>query len=78
MITQSQVKVLKAISEFIKDKGISPTTREVCGLVGYNSSSTVHKYIETLEKLGCINKIESSPRSITITENGEKLLSILG
>lgn len=78
MITQSQVKVLKAISEFIKDKGISPTNRELCKLLNIKSTGTVHEHLSLLLNKGCINKIESSPRSITITEKGEKLLSILG
>jgi len=78
MITQKQAKVLKAIVDFMEEKNLSPTVRELGDIVGLNSPSTVQGHIDSLEKIGCITRISSSPRTILVTDEGKKLLKLIG
>lgn len=78
MITKRQVEILKAIDTYIKEKGYSPSMRDLADMTKIQSTSTIHKYIDTLEKLGCITKKESIPRALAITSEGMKLLKLLG
>ncbi|MBU5677630.1 transcriptional regulator [Alkaliphilus sp. MSJ-5] len=74
MLTESQREILEAIHKYIQDNGISPTVRNICDLVGFKSSSTVHGYLGNLENQGFITKIDSSPRSISVTEKGLNII----
>lgn len=76
MITQKQVEVLKTIDQYIKANGISPTNRNLCNLLELKFTSTVHRYLDILEKKGCINRKELISRSITVTKKGRELLKL--
>lgn len=78
MITKRQVEILKAIDAYIQEKRYSPTIREICKMVNLKSSSSVYEHLSNLEKLGCIKREESKSRALAITEDGEKLLKLLG
>lgn len=78
MITKRQVEILKAIDTYIKEKGYSPTIREICKMVNLKSSSSVYEHLNNLEKLGCIKREESKPRALALTEDGKRLLNLLG
>ncbi|SHH76043.1 repressor LexA [Caloranaerobacter azorensis DSM 13643] len=77
MITKRQVEILKAIDTYIKEKGYSPTIREICKMVNLKSSSTVYEHLRKLEKAGYIKRKESSPRAMTLTEDVLKVLDEL-
>ncbi|MGF7059305.1 LexA family protein [Brassicibacter mesophilus] len=77
MLTRKQKDVLRAIDVYINANGISPTVRNLCDLLGLKSSSTVHGYLNRLEKDGCITKKDTIPRSIRITERGNFILKEL-
>ncbi len=63
--------VLKAISEFHRVKGYSPTVRELCGLVGLRSTATVHKYLARLREEGYIASVPDRPRTLRIVEKSK-------
>ncbi|MBU5677798.1 winged helix-turn-helix transcriptional regulator [Alkaliphilus sp. MSJ-5] len=75
MLTERQMEILKAIHQYIQANSISPTVRNIVDLVGLKSSSTVYRHLSNLEKEGYITKIDTSLRSITITEVGLKLIN---
>lgn len=71
MLTKTREKIFRAINEYIKKEGISPTVREICGLTGLKSTSTVHIHLKILEEEGYISTKKDSPRSIRILKNEE-------
>lgn len=66
MLTKKQRIVLKAIDEYIEKERISPTVRELCDILGFSSTSTVHRYLGDIEEKGYITRKKESPRSIRI------------
>lgn len=58
ILTEKENIILVAISNFIEEKGFSPTVREIGDLTGFKSSSSVHKYLLRLRDKG---KIEWNP-----------------
>lgn len=62
-------EVLGNILAFIKDNGFSPTFRELAEMLGYNSTSTVHRYLQRLQDAGVITYEPTKPRTIAITAN---------
>lgn len=66
--------VLVSIDTFIRDKGFSPTVREVGIAAGLQSTATVHGHLHRLSEKKLISFIEFKPRTITITERGREVL----
>lgn len=67
-LTPKQQEVLDFIKDEIKRKGYPPSVREIGKAVGFKSSSTVHNYLNQLEKLGYIRRDPALPRAIVITD----------
>lgn len=71
-LTKKQKQVLDCIEEFIRDNGYTPSYREIAGILGYSSPSTVHQHIQALCEKGVINTAEDgSARSIELVEAEE-------
>nr|WP_252227725.1 transcriptional repressor LexA [Caldicoprobacter algeriensis] len=68
-ITDKQRKVLEFIKKELKTKGYPPSVREICEGLGIRSTSTVHEYLERLEKNGFIRRDPTKPRAIEILED---------
>jgi|GEM_PF-1043831 len=49
-LTERQQQVLNAIASYIKEKGYSPTIRELAQELGFKSTSTLHAHLQRLEK----------------------------
>ncbi|SEF46880.1 repressor LexA [Caloramator fervidus] len=73
-----QQEILEFIKKEIISKGYPPSVREICKAVGLKSTSTVHNYLEKLEKNGLIKRNPNKPRAIEIINNAYKkdLISI--
>lgn len=67
-LSQNQTKILESIKWEIKSKGYPPSVREICGITGIKSTSTVHFHMNKLEKLGLIKRDPAKPRAIEILE----------
>lgn len=65
-ISNPQIKVYKAIKDFYKEYGYSPSIRELQRMCGYKSSSSVHSHLKKLEKAGYIELNRKIPRAIRI------------
>ena len=55
------------------EKGIIPSIREICAAIGVKSTSTVHRYLRTLEEEGYITREENKNRCIVL--NGQQSLA---
>lgn len=65
-LTKKQENILYIISNYIEEKHISPTVREIAEIANIKSTATVHKHLNGLENKGIIQKDYGSPRSIKI------------
>lgn len=68
----------RRVAEFIRrhsaEHGFPPTVREICDAVGYSSVSTGQARIRRLVRQGMLRQRPGSPRSLTVTEAGGKLI----
>lgn len=67
-ITQKQQQILDCINSAISENGYPPSVREICAAVGLKSTSTVHGYLQVLEKKGLIQRDPTKPRAVKIVE----------
>ena len=67
-LTEKQQLILDFINAQIKEKGYPPSVREICTAVGLKSTSTVHGYLQRLEKKGLLHKDPSKPRALRVVE----------
>lgn len=68
-LSEKQKKILEFLKEEIRTKGYPPSVREICNAVGLKSTSTVHGYLERLEKKGFIRRDPTKPRAIEILDD---------
>lgn len=64
MLTRRQKQILDFITDFIKEKGYSPTHEEICRHFKLKSVATIHEHIETLRSKGYLRKEPNQPRGI--------------
>lgn len=65
-LTEKERKMLEYISETIRKNGYSPSVRDIRSVLGIKSTSTVHLYLERLEKKGYIKKESSKSRTLRL------------
>ena len=68
-LSDKQKNILEFLKQEIKTKGYPPSVREICDAVGLKSTSTVHGYLERLEKKGLIRRDPTKPRAIEILDD---------
>lgn len=71
-INDTQQKILDFLNEQIESKGYPPSVREICLAVGFKSTSTVHGYLEKLEKEGFIQKDPTKPRALKVIKGSKQ------
>ena len=76
-LSDKQVLVLEFIKEQLMAKGYPPSVREICTAVNIKSTSTVHGYLNKLEKLGYIRRDPTKPRAIEVLD-GNSNTSVSG
>lgn len=64
-----QQQILDFVNREVEEKGYPPSVREICSAVGFKSTSTVHGYLERLEKSGLITKDPTKPRALRVVGN---------
>lgn len=65
-LKEREKQILTYMKSEIRKKGYPPTVREICQSMGIKSTSTVHKALANLEKMGYIRKDPAKPRAIEI------------
>lgn len=68
-LTEKQQHILDFVKKQVEEKGYPPSVREICSAVGFKSTSTVHSYLEKLEKSGLIHKDPTKPRALKVVKN---------
>ena len=67
--TEKQLRVLAYVKDQIRKNGYAPSVREICQALDLRSTSTVHGYLQRLQKRGLIQKAALKPRTIRITDD---------
>lgn len=73
-ITAKQQEILEYLKDAILKKGYPPTVREICEAVHLKSTSSVHAHLETLEKLGLIERDGTKTRAIEICDDSFQMV----
>jgi repressor LexA len=67
-LTKVQKEVFDYVKGFIRENGISPCMREIQQGLDYESTSPVHKHVQTLCKKGYLKKTPKVWRGIEVLE----------
>ncbi|MCX7842503.1 MAG: transcriptional repressor LexA [Clostridia bacterium] len=70
-LNEKQQKIIDFVNSQVEEKGYPPSVREICKAVGFKSTSTVHAYLEKLEKDGLIHKDPTKPRALKVVNGGK-------
>lgn len=65
-LSNPQQRVFDAIGFLIAKEGISPSVREIGDRAGLSSTSTVHKHLWALRRLGLVEWRPEVPRSLKL------------
>lgn len=65
-LTHRSRELLHLLSDFIKEKGYSPTLKEMRDLRGYRSTSPIQRQLERLQEEGYISNEYNRARTIKI------------
>lgn len=68
-LNDREARILNFICNEASEKGFPPSVREICAAVGLKSTSTVHGYLNALEKKGFIKRDLTKPRAIDVLQN---------
>lgn len=66
-LTKKQLAVYNFIDDFIKEKGFSPSYRDICAGLNLSTPATVAEHVNNLIKLGALKKGESA-RSLEVID----------
>lgn len=78
-LTDKQQMILDFVNRQVIEKGYPPSVREICSAVGFKSTSTVHGYLQKLEKDGLIRKDPTKPRALKVmTDKGKNRTGMEG
>lgn len=66
MLNEKEREVLQSIIDYIDENGYPPAVREIGKKVGFKSSGTIHRYFNSLQEKGYIEKKEGMPRALRV------------
>lgn len=67
-LTRRQREILNFISEFVSQRGYSPTLEEIGAALKLSSLATIHKHLRNLEQKGMIRRRWNHSRSIQLVD----------
>ena len=65
-LTNKEQMILDGISSYQKVYGFAPTVRELCGIAGVSSPSTILCHLRILETKGYLIRREGCSRAMTV------------
>ena len=71
-LNEKEKRLFRYLCDNINENGYSPSIRDICAALGIKSTSTVHMYLDKLEKKGYISKKSGKGRTIKIECEDEK------
>jgi len=75
-ISPKRKRILNFITGFVREKGYSPSVRDIVKGCGISSSSVVQYHLNQLENLGFIHRNREISRSITLAEKPGESVSV--
>ena len=77
IVTDNERKVFEFIKSRVEE-GYPPTVREVCSHFGFKSTSTAHRYIQSLTDKGFLSKGDNQNRAIRLVGGNGMLIPLVG
>jgi repressor LexA len=77
MLKDKEIEVFNYIRSRLSD-GLSPSVREIMDAMGFKSTSTAHRYIETLVREGLIEKTGNLNRTLRLPNSGTTSVPVMG
>ena len=75
-LKDKEQKVLNYVKSFKLENGFAPSVRDICRDLNYKSTSTVHMYLNRLERFGYITKEDGKSRAITLSDDAPKVVAV--
>lgn len=67
-LTERQREILAWVDAYIRDKGYSPTVRELCVAFRFKSPNGAMSHLTPLRKKGRLTWVDGSPRTMRVVE----------
>ena len=68
MLTSQEHKTLQFIRHYLAQYGYAPKFKEIGLAIGVNSQGTVHRYVQSLEQKGYIERAKGNSRGMNLVE----------
>ncbi len=68
MLTSQEHKTLQFIRNYIAQYGYAPKFKEIGLAIGVASHGTIHRYVQSLEDKGYINRVKNNSRGMSLVE----------
>jgi repressor LexA len=65
-LTETQREILEFIEEYLRERGIAPTHREICQKLGFSSYGTVYRHLKLLQEKGFLRRDWNQKRGIEL------------
>jgi len=75
-LTKREKQVLDYIQDFISEKAYPPSVREIGKAAGLHSTSTVHGYLNRLERKGFLRRDKLKPRAMALNTTNANLRAV--
>ncbi len=68
MLTSQEQKTLQFIRNYIAQYGYAPKFKEIGTAIGVQSHGTIHRYVQSLEDKGYINRVKNNSRGMSLVD----------
>ena len=68
MLTSQEHNTLQFIRNYLAQYGYAPKFKEIGLAIGVNSQGTVHRYVQSLEEKGYIDRAKGNARGMSLVE----------
>jgi repressor LexA len=68
MLTTQEQNTLQFIRNYIAQFGYAPKFKEIGAAIGVSSQGTIHRYVQSLEDKGYINRAKGNSRGMSLVE----------
>ena len=76
MLTKKQLQLYNFIKNYIEENKISPSYDEMKKFLNLKSKSDIFRYLNSIEKLGYIRKINKKSRIVEIVNNRDEFFDL--
>ena len=68
MLTSQEQKTLQFIRNYLAQYGYAPKLKEIGMAIGVTSHGTIHRYVQSLEDKGYINRVKGNSRGMSLVD----------